>query len=158
MTFHERYGAWNITPSFGGAMLDAGQDIVYSDSTSDPLPSRANLGASLCIESSKCNVLWARVPLVAVTVQVEAIKPLHEDFEWGIGNEIAIAQILFVRTGVRRYAGIDDPSVQVNAPTFASWGVGAGIPAGGLRLRVDYSRQATERDKDHMDAIVEWSF
>jgi hypothetical protein len=158
ITLHERYGAWNITPSFGGAMLDAGQDIAYSDSTSDPLPARANLGASLCIESSPSNVLGARVPLVAVTMQVEAIKPLHQDFEWGVGNEIAIAQMLFVRTGVRRYAGPDDPSLQVNAPTYASWGVGAGIPAGGLRLRFDSSRQATAFDRDHMDAIVEWSF
>jgi hypothetical protein len=155
MTLHERYGAWNITPSLGAAMIDAGEDIVVPNYPGDPLPTRVNAGGSLTIESSPCNVMSARVPLVAVTVQAEAIKPLHEDYEWGIGNEIAIAQMLFVRSGVRRYT-TNDP--YGNAPTYASWGVGAGIPAGGLRMRFDYARQANPYDKDHMDVLVQWTF
>jgi hypothetical protein len=155
VTLHERYGAWNITPSLGGALIDAGEDIQYPNQSSDPLPTRLNAGASLCIESSPCNVMSARVPLLAVTVQAEAINPLHDEVEWGIGDEIAIAQILFVRNGVRRYATSDS---SMNAPTYASWGVGAGIPAGGLRMRFDYARQANPADKDHMDVLVEWKF
>jgi len=88
-------------------------------------------------------------------VQTEAINPLHDAVEWGIGNEIAIAQMLFVRSGVRRYAA---DNTSTNAPTYASWGVGAGIPAGGLRMRFDYARQANSGDKDHMDVLVEWKF
>ena len=156
MTLHERYGAWNITPSLGAAMIDAGEDIAFPNlDATDPLPTRVNVGASLCIESSPCNVMSARVPLVAVTVQAEAIKQLHEDHEWGIGNEIAIAQMLFIRSGVRRYATNDS---SLDDRTYASWGVGAGIPAGGLRMRFDYARQANNYDKDHMDVLVQWTF
>jgi len=155
ITLHERYGAWNITPSLGAALIDAGEDIRYPDQSTDNLPTRLNAGASLCIESSPCNVLSARVPLVAVTVQTEAINPLHDAVEWGIGNEIAIAQMLFVRSGVRRYAA---DNTSTNAPTYASWGVGAGIPAGGLRMRFDYGRQTNSGDRDHMDVLVEWKF
>jgi hypothetical protein len=155
ITLHERYGAWNITPSIGGALIDAGEDIQYPNGTSDNLPTRLNAGASLLIESSPCTIMSARVPLLAVTAQVEAINPLHDEVEWGIGSEIAIAQMLFVRNGVRRY---DTAVPNVNAPTYASWGAGVGIPMGLLRLRLDYARQANSGDKDHMDALVEVKF
>lgn len=154
-TVHERYGAWNITPSVGGAMIDMGLDIQGPFGLSDPLPTRLNLGASLCIESSPCTVLSAHVPLLAVVMQAEAIKPRHGDAEWGIGNELSVAQMLFVRTGVRRYVASDDSA---SAVTYASWGAGVGIPVGHLRMRFDYGRQATLYDKDHMDAFVQWSF
>jgi hypothetical protein len=153
-TVHERYGAWNITPSLAAAMIDMGLDIQGPFGRSDPLPTRLNVGASLCIESSPCNVLSARVPLLAVIVQAEAIKPVHDDLEWGIGNELAVAQMLFVRTGVRRYASANSGS----DVTDASWGAGVGLPLGHLRMRFDYGRQATIYDKDHMDAFVQWSF
>jgi hypothetical protein len=63
--------------------------------------------------------------------------------------------MLFLRSGVRRYA---QDSFDASAPTYASWGVGAGIPLGHLRMRFDYGRQATAYDRDHMDALIEWTF
>jgi len=149
---HERYGAWNITPTFAASVLDLGQDIEVHDST-DPLPTRASFGAAIRVESAPCEILSARVPLLAVVCQAEGIKGVDFDrHEWGIGSEIAIAQILFLRNGVRRYVDRD------SSPTYASWGVGAGIPAGPLRLRFDYARQSREFVKDYMDVLVELTF
>lgn len=151
---HERYGAWNITPTFAASVLDMGQDIQVHEDT-DPLPTRVNFGAAIRVESAPCEILSARVPLLAVVCQAEGIKAVDNDYdghEWGIGNEIAIAQILFLRNGVRRYVNSD------SSPTYASWGVGAGIPAGPLRLRVDYARQSNEFDRDHLDVLFELVF
>lgn len=152
-TVHERFGAWNITPSLAGAVIGMGLDIQDPFGGSEPLPTRLNVGASLCIESSPCNMLSARVPLLAVIMQAEAIKPRHDDLEWGIGNEIAVAQILFLRNGVRRYARRSGDDV-----TYASWGAGVGIPAGPLRMRFDYGTQKNSYEKDHFDVLVEWTF
>jgi hypothetical protein len=149
---HERYGAWKITPTFAASVLDLGQDIEVHDAT-DPLPTRTHFGAAIRVESAPCEILSAKVPLLAVVCQAEGIKAVDYDkHEWGIGSEIAIAQILFLRNGVRRY---DDG---YSNPTYASWGAGAGIPTGPLRLRVDYARQNRPFDKDHMDVLVELTF
>lgn len=149
---HERYGAWKITPTFAAAVLDMGQDIEVHD-TSDPLPTRVHFGAALRVESSPCTILSAQVPLLAVVCQAEGVKARHYDSaEWGIGNEIAVARILFLRNGVHRYVNRD------SAQTLASWGIGAGIPAGPLRLRFDYGRQSNQFDKDRMDVLVELTF
>jgi hypothetical protein len=153
VSLHERYGAWNITPSFAAAIIDAGQDIEDPNGGSEPLPTRLNAGASVRIESSPVDVLSAHVPLVAVVCQADGIKPIHDDLEWGIGTEIAVAQMLFLRNGVRRYARTSGDDV-----TYASWGAGVGIPAGGLRMRVDYGLQKNSYEKDHIDVLVEWSF
>ncbi len=153
VSLHERYGAWNITPSIAAAVIDMGQDVEDPRGGSDPLPSRLNAGASVRIESSPVEVMYARVPLIAVVCQADGIKPLHDDREWGIGTEIAVAQILFLRNGVRWYTRLSGEDV-----TYASWGAGVGIPAGGLRMRFDYGRQTNTYEKDHMDVLLEWSF
>jgi hypothetical protein len=150
---HERYGAWNITPGVGAAIIDAGPDVEVDGFGSDPLPTRLNFGASVRIESAPVDVLSAHVPLLAVVCQSDGIKPLHDDFEWGIGNEIAVAQILFLRNGVRRYARRSGDDA-----TYSSWGAGVGIPAGPLRMRFDYGTQKNSYEKDHMDLLVEWTF
>lgn len=163
---HERYGAWNIVPAVGVSMMDMGDDIDYGDESTSELPTRLNFGASVRIESAPCEVLSARVPLLAVIVQAEGIRPKADDadFEWGIGNEIAVAQILFVRTGVHRYATYGDDFFQTTSETRSSWGVGLGIPAGGLRARIDYGRQPPANfsvigsDVYYLSAILEWTF
>lgn len=153
VALHERYGAWNITPAIAAAMIDAGQDIDWGFQK-DPLPTRVNFGASVRVESSPCNVFSAKVPLVAFVCQADGVDPTEGDLEWGIGNEIAVAQILFLRTGVRRYHSTSSSS----DPTYASFGAGLGFPAGPLRARFDYGRQKNSYEKDHMDVLVEFSF
>src|SRR5262245_25490880 len=71
--FHERYGAWNIIPSLAAAVVDLGQDIEIRDRT-DPLPTRANFGAALRVESAPCKILGADVPLLAIVCQAEGSK------------------------------------------------------------------------------------
>jgi hypothetical protein len=150
---HTRYGAWNITPAIGVAMMDAGEEVDWG-MFKDPLPTRLNFGASVRVDSSPCNVFSAKVPLVSFVCQADGIDPTEGDFEWGIGDEIAVAQILFLRTGVRRYASTSN----VTDHTYASWGAGLGFPAGPLRARFDYGRQKNAYEKDHMDVLVEWTF
>lgn len=166
VAMHERYGAWNITPAIGAAMMDMGENIQWPNGDRSKLPTRLNFGASVRIESSPCEVLSARVPLVTVICQAEGIAPTDGDFEWGIGNEIAVAQILFVRAGVHRYAlDLGGNYLGLSNPTTASWGVGLGLPAGSLRARFDYGREPPPSglgdinfDKDYMDVLVEWMF
>jgi hypothetical protein len=150
---HSRTGGWDVTPALGVAMMDMGQDFEVRPGQTEPLPTRLNVGASVQFQSDT-EVFVARVPLVSVLCQAEGVAPTDGDFEWGLGDEIAVAQILFLRTGVRRYAS----TTLAHDPTYATWGVGIGIPAGPLRARFDYGRQANNYEKDHMGFLLEWVF
>jgi hypothetical protein len=150
---HTRVGGWDVNPALGAAMMDVGPDFDVRAGQTARLPTRLNVGASVQFQSDAA-VFSARVPLVSVLCQAEGVAPTDGDFEWGLGDEIAVAQILFLRTGVRRYIS----RTLANDPTYATWGVGIGIPAGPLRARFDYGRQANDYEKDHMGFLLEWVF
>lgn len=153
VTHNGRFGAWNVTPSIGVAMMDIGQDVDFGVGSPDPLPTRVNFGGSLRLESSPEKILGASVPMVSVACELDGVSPLHDDFEWGAGDEIAFAQMLFLRSGVHGY------SSSGNGPsTNATWGAGIGIPAGPLRARFDYGRLTNGYEKDRMSVLVEWIF
>jgi hypothetical protein len=153
ITHNGRFGAWNVTPSLGVAMMDAGQDVDFGLGSPDPLPTRFNYGASVRLESSPAKILNSPVPMVSVVCVLDGVSPLHGDFEWGAGDEIAFAQMLFLRSGVHSYS----PNGS-GTSTNATWGAGIGIPAGPLRARFDYGRLTNGYEKDRMSVLVEWLF
>jgi len=144
---------WSIVPAFAVACVNAGPDIEFSDvSSSDPLPTRFHFGTSVRVESPTTRILSADVPVIAVVYNVDGTERLHDGpFSWGIGGELAVAQMLFVRAGSFDY---DDDKSQVD--DGSGWGIGLGIPAGSLRARFDYTKTSASYEKDKFGVALDW--
>lgn len=90
--------------------------------------------------------------LIAVTVNIDGMEPRYDDFEWGIGSELTIAQILFLRTGSRHI------QQQGSGVDVASWGIDLGVPVSSLRIRFDYADSGYAYVRDHMGVTIAWVF
>jgi hypothetical protein len=147
-------GDWTVNPALAVAMIDAGPDIEAFEGDTDPLPRRVNFGAGVYVESPARRVWNADVPILTVSVNVDGTDQRYGDFEWGIGTEVAVGQILFLRTGAHMTEESGDDVTQ------SGWGVGVGLPVSSLRLRFDY----TESDfyqgitTTHMGVTASWLF
>jgi hypothetical protein len=96
----------------------------------------------------------ARVPLIALLANLDAARPRDGDWEWMAGTELAVAQILFLRSGIHTFTGSDNPD-----PSNATWGAGVGIPLRKLRARLDYGRESEFFGKiEHYELTLERTF
>lgn len=79
--------------------------------------------------------------------------PLPTRFQWGVGGELAVAQILFVRAGAADLDGEDDypPNDDVSG-----WGFGLGIPAGSFRSRFDYTKTSAFYEDTKYGFAIDW--
>jgi hypothetical protein len=146
--------AWSVMPAAAVAIVNAGPDYDTPDFGSDPLPTRFHFGASVRVDSPTRRILGADVPVVAMVYNTEAVERFHdEDFSWGIGAELAVMQILFVRAGVSDYKEEDEFDQPV---TVSGWGFGLGVPAGRIRARFDYTKTNTDFDDDKFGFAVDW--
>ena len=116
------------------------------------LPTRVNFGASVRFESPARALGTARVPLIATVCNLDGTEPRHGDFNWGIGMELAVAQILFVRTGAGATVLHDKPDTSVS-----SWGIGLGAPVGPVRVRLDYAH-SLDYWKNQTGLSLEWRY
>jgi hypothetical protein len=151
---------WSVDPALGVAIVDAGPDFeVIAGESKDPLPRRFNFGAGVHIASPKHRLGKAEVPLVALSCNVDGMDPRYGDFEWGMGSELAIAEILFLRTGTH----VTHQDARTD-PVRTGWGMGVGIPVGQVRARFDYAN-GTYWNNDgfvfknkYMGATLAWEF
>lgn len=150
---------WSVDPSLGVAIVDMGPDFeVVEGETKDPLPRRFNFGAGVHIASPAHRLGSAEVPLVTLSCNVDGMEPRFGDFEWGMGSELAIAQILFLRSGAHiTHHEKDDP-------VRSGFGAGIGVPLGHVRARFDYASGTYWNGdgyvfkKKYMGATLAWAF
>jgi hypothetical protein len=144
--------AWDVNWALGMAMLNEGADyrntLVSSGSAK-----HYNFGLNLRLVSPTISVLSAQVPFFALTANLDSTKPRDDDWQWMGGTELAVAQILFVRTGLQTFTGSRNPD-----QSLACWGAGVGIPAGKLRARFDYGRRDSgfSNQVKHFELTLEW--
>jgi hypothetical protein len=144
---------WSITPALAVAFVDAGPDVEIPESSDDPLPTRFQFGASVRVESPTTRILSAAVPVIAVVYNVDATERFHGNpFSWGIGGELALAQILFVRAGS---ADFDDEEGEPS-DDGSGWGVGLGIPVGSFRARFDFTKTTAFYEEDKYGFAINW--
>lgn len=145
---------WSITPALAVAYLDAGPDVdVPAPDQDDPLPTRFQFGTSVRVESPTTRIFSADVPVMAIVYNVDATDRLHDEpFSWGIGGELAVAQILFVRAGS---ADFDDEEGETS-DDGSGWGVGLGIPAGSFRARFDYTKTTAFHEENKYGIAINW--
>jgi hypothetical protein len=138
--WHQTVAGWNVVPALGVSAIDMGSDVEVVEGEADPLPTRFIFGPSVRIESPSQKLGSAMVPMIAVVCNADGMQPKEQgfrnDFEWGIGSELAIAQIFFLRAGSHTYK-YDDEYV-----SFGGWSVGLGMPIGPVRARFDYADSA----------------
>lgn len=144
---------WDVNSALGAAVLSAGSDFDFAGSTRQ-LPERFQSGLNVRMVSPTVGVLGARVPLIAFLANLDASKPRDEDWEWMAGTELAVAQMLFFRSGIHTFTGSENPD-----PSQASWGAGVGIPLRKLRARLDYGRETEVFGKiEHYELTLERTF
>jgi hypothetical protein len=127
---------WDVNSALGAAVTNVGNDIEL-ESESQHLPRHVSGGVSVRMVSPPVQVLWGSVPLIAFSANIDATRPRDQDWEWMAGTELAVWQILFLRTGLHTVTGVDGPD-----PSQATWGAGVGVPLRNLRARLDYGRVA----------------
>ncbi len=155
-TLARRYdvGEWDIVPAIAVACVNLGADID-TDSGDDPLPTRLHFGTSMRGESPTVQIFGADVPMLALVYNLEATERMHDGyFSWGLGGELAIAQVLFVRAGT---LDIED-ELEYQQISRSGWGVGVGVPVASLRTRVDYSKSSVSFTEDKFGLSIEWIF
>ncbi len=147
------FAGWNATPAFALALVNAGPDLEFSSGGEDPLPTRFHFGGSIRVESPTTRLLSADVPVIAMVTNVDAVDRFHGDeFSWGIGSELAVAQIVFVRVGVSDY----DDRYEVDNEQLSGWGIGIGLPAGPFRARFDFTETSNDYTEDKYGLSVDW--
>jgi hypothetical protein len=164
VTLARRYdvGDWDVTPAVDLAYVNFGGEIEtdYFDGD-DPLPTRLHFGSSVRAASPTTRVFGADVPVLAMVYSVELIDRMHDaDFSWGIGGEIAVAQIVFLRAGTSDFEE-DTPYDDEQDGEFESqsgWGVGLGIPIGAARTRFDYTKISESYTEKKLGVSLEWIF
>ena len=141
---------WAVTPALGFAYVNFGGEIDFEDD-SDPFPARLHYGASIRVDGPGVAVGPARVPLLSFVQNVDAVDRLHGDsYSWGMGAELAVLQILFLR------AGTSDEQDEYDFDQSA-WSIGIGAPVGPLRARFDYAR-VSQYDEPRYGFVASWEF
>jgi hypothetical protein len=148
-------GEWSVTPALAVAFVNFGGEIdtPYGN---DPLPTRFHFGSSVRVESSTTRILSADVPVIAIVYNVEAVDRYHGNhgdiFSWGIGGELSVAEVLFVRAGT---SDIDDDATD-NIDEKSGWGVGLGLPVGPMRTRFDYTKTSAYYEDKKLGIAIDW--
>ncbi len=147
------FAGWNAAPAFALALVNAGPDLEFSSGGEDPLPTRVHFGGSVRVESPTTRLLSADVPVIAIVTNVDGVDRFHGDeFSWGIGSELAVAQIVFVRVGISDYK--DD--FEFDSDQLSGWGIGVGLPAGRFRARFDFTETSVNYTEDKYGLSVDW--
>jgi hypothetical protein len=130
---------WSIAPAAAMAFVNLGPTL-YEDGNYDiKLPARFNYGFSVHIESPRVEVNDGRVPLLAITCNLDGVDRFYgAPSSWGLGSEFALAQILFLRVGA-----IHDEKLRAAQPAsspYSAYGIGLAAPVKSFLLRFDYAR------------------
>lgn len=153
------YEGWTITPAAGFAYVNFGGNIdvtLDGETNSDPFPARLHYGSSVRVDGPDTGILSARVPLLSFVFNVDAIDYLHgESWSWGMGGELSVMQILFLRSGMMDSQRPNQ--VLASAYDRPAWSVGLGVPAGPARVRFDYGR-VYDFDEPRYEFFAGWEF
>jgi hypothetical protein len=142
---------WTVTPALAFAYVNWGGEIEFEDGSDDPFPARLHYGASVRADGPETALGPAHVPLLSFVYNVAATDKLHGDsYSWGMGTELAVMQILFLR------AGIDDEQDD-NDYDLTAWSIGLGAPVGPFHGRFDYAR-VRSLEEPRYDFAVSWEF
>jgi hypothetical protein len=143
---------WMVTPALALAYVNFGGEIDEGGDRSDPFPSRIHAGASVRVDGPDIALGSAHVPLLSFVNNVDLTDRLHgEPYSWGMGVELAVLQILFLRSGMQDE---QDQGYEVDP---AAWSVGIGLPVGPLRARFDYAR-VRSLEEPRYDFVAAWEF
>ena len=157
-----RTGDWNVTPALAVACVNLGDDIDMGfPGELDALPTRLHFGSSVHAESPTARILGADVPVLAMVYNLEAVDRMHDaPFSWGIGGEIAVAQIVFVRAGTSDFEEdtIYDDDEEGEFQSQSGWGVGVGLPVGSVRTRFDYTKISDSYTEKKLGFSIDWIF
>lgn len=147
------YSGWTVTPALAFAYVNFGGEIDVPEGNSDPFPARLHYGANVRVDGPATKIGSAHVPLISFVQNVDAIDYLHGDsWSWGMGAELAVVQILFLRAGV-----MDDQADPNSDGDYSAWSVGAGVPVGPVRARFDYGR-VYNYDEPRYGVFAAWEF
>jgi hypothetical protein len=128
-----RAGEWLIAPAAGLAWANGGGDYDAGNGGTAPLPGRVTGGVSARLEGPSTTVYGTPVPAIVLTQNADRTDWSDGDRStWGLGLEVAVLQIAFMRVGYYRDDEVDRSD--------STWGVGIGLPAGAFRARFDYAR------------------
>jgi hypothetical protein len=132
MTWSAEAGDWSVRPAAGVALVNYGDEIDFGGGFSDPLPTWFNYGVSVQVDAPTVTLGSTDVPSVSATLNVDGKHGLNEQRPlWGVGAEFAAMQMIFIRWGQR----MDDRYHE----SQTTWGAALGLPAGAVRLRLEYS-------------------
>jgi hypothetical protein len=117
---------WTVDAQFGFSLLNHGDEISGNHISVNFSPHTV-IGASFALASPLRDVMAARVPLFAGTMNFDTILQDGET-SYATGMEATAAQILFGRVGTQ----------VLSRGSETTWGMGVGLPIDRWRLRFDY--------------------
>jgi hypothetical protein len=130
---------WSITPAAAMAFVNLGPTLYQEGDYDVKLPARFDYGFSVHIESPHVEINSSLVPLLAITCNLDGVDRFYgARSSWGLGSELALAQILFLRTGVMHEETLHD--WEEPGFVFSSLGVGLALPIQSVLIRFDYAK------------------
>ena len=147
------FSGWMVTPALALAYVNFGGEIDVGDYYEpDPFPARIHAGVSVRVDGPDVALGSARVPLLSFVNNIDLTDRLHgESYSWGMGAELAVLQVLFLR------AGMEDEQNESNEVDPAAWSIGIGVPVGPFRARFDYAR-VRNLEEPRYDFVAAWEF
>jgi hypothetical protein len=121
------------------AFVNLGPTLYQEGDYDVKLPARFDYGFSVHIESPHVEINSSLVPLLAITCNLDGVDRFYgARSSWGLGSELALAQILFLRTGVMHEETLHD--WEEPGFVFSSLGVGLALPIQSVLIRFDYAK------------------
>jgi hypothetical protein len=125
-------GSMRVTPSLGVSVTNFGRDANFNGGVFK-LPQQLRAGIALRVDGRPIRFAGNEVPMATVTVAGDLIHDdAHDDNDVGIGLEVGLADMVFVRQGyVNEMSG--------TAGDETTWGFGLAWAYRHVRLYFDYA-------------------
>jgi hypothetical protein len=148
---------WRVTPAAAMAFVNIGPTLKETEYFDLEFPTRFHYGISVRIESPVVQVNEASVPLLSMTCNLDGVDRFYGDeSSWGFATEFALAEILFLRTGVIHEEKLHE--WHTASSPWSSLGVGIGVPVQSFRFRFDYARLPHFLEQDRYGVYLTQSF